>query len=759
MTMKNAAPPVLFVVLVSLGYLLGDGFAKGAGEPLPGVNETVYVPAGELSDSGAEGFFRTPPNGQTDLIHVENPCVKGLDAGPYKDPIDDCADVRLTHPGSVVAEVEGRLGVGAMYWVTVITVPCKGGGSGAAKEPEVLRADVKDTDVTHVLTLRDQNSNREASDETDPVENPIQVVYCSPNPTTQKGDIEFLLSVKAGCHVWAINRLTPADTPFTAMEGFLTSDNNWTEKKEGFDPGRYRLEVKRTCTGQTEFARTIDFVVTNVKIIATPRAVAADAEADVPLYFKINGVEKAEVESATVKFFLGEEMAVSFNTSTAFVTGDAVRECPGSGKANGDVNDYTVLIPENRFDSAIPPGNSHRTLDAHYKIVVTYNLGQDSISSESPPQAIQVFTDATIEVVELDVDEKIAAFKEKTGQKTMCNGPAIPCLRHERSRDRTRHVNVLFPHWDLQDLPPEQSETPLENASGGYALGFDKSVRRRIVPDENKGYALEAELYDDTDILVGDLYQGEAFTTEITGEERGVLFVVYYGRDVATDFGGRVHQVVDIRKKDGTIGVALFNGLTFTITCLGVPDGLGYDWVSFTSNSLWVTAGLITLFSPEGFSKTAAALTGIAAGLTPIIASILPAKGPKIDEDADTASAGACGGYAIYDKNGGKDAQEFDSNLGAPGKITNTQQTNGSRIISGAVVTGPRGALVLQSWRVFHKAEGRATSTSVHPFFTARAYAKIECNYPDGFTSESSAVVTGYVSNGTVEGEYNEGED
>jgi hypothetical protein len=282
----------LLIVAAAMGWFAGVGSAHGDGDHEGGeVNETVHAGAAAVSDRSVDGYFRTVPNGNVDHIHVEveNRCLKGINAGPYKDPIDDCADVYLKTREPPVAEVEGRLGVGAMYWVDVITVACKGGGKGSgkkgggkgtgiAKEPEILRADVEDLDIDRVLRLWDENSCRHASDETDTVD-PVPIVYCSARrPAVKEGDengtpedapgpkgkVRFQLSGTGGEPEW-VWKITNKRT-HTAVSGILLEHKNYEESVGSLPPDRYRLEVSCTCEGQKNFNRTIDFTVFSFKI-------------------------------------------------------------------------------------------------------------------------------------------------------------------------------------------------------------------------------------------------------------------------------------------------------------------------------------------------------------------------------------------------------------------------------------------------------------------------------------------------------------
>ena len=95
-------------------------------------NQTVSVEAKEKDDpqnnpSDVERHFTNSPTSDKDEIHVTNSNVSGKGAGVYADPVNDGAQLTIAQvSGPVKVDVEGREGIGAMYWVTVVHT----GGSG-----------------------------------------------------------------------------------------------------------------------------------------------------------------------------------------------------------------------------------------------------------------------------------------------------------------------------------------------------------------------------------------------------------------------------------------------------------------------------------------------------------------------------------------------------------------------------------------------------------------------------------------------------
>ena len=219
-------------------------------------NETVEVTAKQKDNpqqnpSDVEGRFQQNPTGDKDEIHVTNENATGEGAGVYNDPVNDGALLTITQDsGPVKVDVEGREGIGAMYWVTVIP----GGGGG---EKTILWADVEDLKRPGALVLKDKNSGQGESDLTDSDENTPEL-YCA-RAEDGKGDVDFWLNTDSGTYSWAIKQGTS-----TVASGTLNSDNDWKASKSDLVVGSYTLEV--TKSGDQNFKRKIDFFVIAVDL-------------------------------------------------------------------------------------------------------------------------------------------------------------------------------------------------------------------------------------------------------------------------------------------------------------------------------------------------------------------------------------------------------------------------------------------------------------------------------------------------------------
>lgn len=216
-------------------------------------NETVEVEAKEKdnpqqNDADIEGYFQDPPTGDKDEIHVSN--GKGKAAGVYNDPVNDGAALTIVQiAGPVKVDVEGREGVGSIYWVTVGP---DGGGDGGGAVTE-LWADVEDKNVAGALVLKDTNTGAGKSDSTDPTDD-TPTLYCTAPLTGGTGSVEIRLNADSGTYDWCIE----GEGSSYYESGVF--DGPYTIPVAGIAPGTYVL----TVTDDSTFCRVINFVVIEI---------------------------------------------------------------------------------------------------------------------------------------------------------------------------------------------------------------------------------------------------------------------------------------------------------------------------------------------------------------------------------------------------------------------------------------------------------------------------------------------------------------
>lgn len=220
-------------------------------------NETLTVTAKKKDNpqqnpGDVEGWFQNPPTLQKDEIHVTNNKVRGTGAGVYNDPTNDGALLSISqYRNPVKVDVEGREGVGAMYWVAVVPT-----GDDAGEEV-VLWADVKDVRFGGSLVLKDKNSDRTRSDNTDG-DNNTPILYCARGDGGH-GEVEFWMNNEVGTYNWAIKQ-----GGTTIRSGVLNGNSHSTASN--LPVGAYVLEVTRAK--DANFKRRVIFYVVGVEIDA-----------------------------------------------------------------------------------------------------------------------------------------------------------------------------------------------------------------------------------------------------------------------------------------------------------------------------------------------------------------------------------------------------------------------------------------------------------------------------------------------------------
>lgn len=240
-------PMVLGLHVVGLIPGMAHSVARGQ------INDTVSVEARardnpQSNPADIEGGFTKSPNGFPDEIRVTNDGVKGKGAGVYNDPVHDGATLTIVQEsGPVVVSVDGREGIGAIYWVEV--GPDGAGKGKGGKQPDLV-ADVSDLEVT--LVLRDTVSGHELFDHTN-TDADTGTLVCWPRDKT--GFVEFQLLVSNGTFDWAISG------DGIEYRGMLCATNNWSDAEGELPPGRYQLVVSNGG-----IRRRIDFIVYGVRI-------------------------------------------------------------------------------------------------------------------------------------------------------------------------------------------------------------------------------------------------------------------------------------------------------------------------------------------------------------------------------------------------------------------------------------------------------------------------------------------------------------
>lgn len=270
------------VALIAVLSIVTMGFSGAAWA----TNETVEVQAKQKDNpqqnsTDIEGHFTQVPTSDKDEVRVTNSNVKGEGAGVYNDPVNDGALLTITQQsGPVKVDVEGREGIGAIYWITV--VPTGGGGArggggggnrgGGPAQRVVLWADVQDANRPGALVLKDTISGAGKSDSTDATGD-TPTLYCTAPLPAGTADLAIRLNAEGGTYDWQIQQ---NGTP--VYGDVLDSSNNYQATQSSIPPGAYVLVV--TSRSDANFLRVI-----NVAVIETGQYLPAEYPQDeIPVY-------------------------------------------------------------------------------------------------------------------------------------------------------------------------------------------------------------------------------------------------------------------------------------------------------------------------------------------------------------------------------------------------------------------------------------------------------------------------------------------
>lgn len=494
----------------------------------------------------------------------------------------------------------------------------------------------------------------------------------------------------------------------------------------GIKPGPVKLTATYEFTGNkmpgTIIATdTIYATVVACRIIRTPKVVAADANADVPVYFKIDGLDEVYIHNIDVSFSAGGVQFPDFHTKGAFVAGDAVLKNNGDGPSNGKQSDYTVFIDPNQIFRKADLPNSSGTSTAEYIIDVKINIPGDksnavfSLTSQSQP--IKLFMDKTLEVVEMGLDGKevkefIAPSKKETKQLTRANKNGTPYLRYFDN-----YVSELGLEYTFKDPQPRVDRLP--NVLNRDYYECDVFADRRVTSDTNNGYSIKAFVQT----TFSDRNPPDDFTSSFVGEVRGIYFCNYYGKKTVPALDG-THVVVDIRQLSATYDFSVLTDANWTMTVADAKTSEDVDFGKLLSASLGAATSAVALFSsPEPFTKIPVTLV-LASNLWKLGSSLTGIFSQPI---IPTGTSGAYSqGFAtlnIISPENKEDNIHYINHAGGPGNLpANTQTGNGTKSITAN--------LALQ-----------APGTCPQPFFTF---------YVGGWGSVSTRAV-GYVSKASAE--------
>ncbi len=238
---------------------------KGDGDP--------YTPTPEATPATS---FEKPPNEGYDLIIVQTPLeyrkIAFQDVGAYMDPVDDGAIYNPQQQKGVFdilpvrVRVEGRKGIGTIYWVEVSLKGYPTGTVGITSAPTTTKpwwgGEVLGMRTGGLLVLKDMNTSLGTFDGETGEPDPVYFKAAA----DVKGDVEFWVTSGSGEYSWEI---TPGDNSNNVK---LTSANNYKAPKNDLGVGTYTLKV----TKGADFNREISFAVVAVSLYKKNAVWSAD---------------------------------------------------------------------------------------------------------------------------------------------------------------------------------------------------------------------------------------------------------------------------------------------------------------------------------------------------------------------------------------------------------------------------------------------------------------------------------------------------
>ncbi len=262
------------VWLLALAVIVA-GMASSVRADADHVNDYAYPEAKEGRTAPEQipinATFRKTPTGDKDRIIVQTDYVrlpkkegmKGVDNDPYDNTHlftviswDTTGEV-----DKVTVDVEGRKGIGAVYWLRVTRIGEGGPGDESGPPPELLWAEALDEQdpKSQTLVLKDKNvAPNFYSVVFDAGAGASGILYCVPDPdANNEGKVEFKLHDVEGSYNWEVPGVQNGD-------GTLTDQNNYQVLLSGIELGEY---FTLTVTGDGGgFSRQIEFVVGKIRL-------------------------------------------------------------------------------------------------------------------------------------------------------------------------------------------------------------------------------------------------------------------------------------------------------------------------------------------------------------------------------------------------------------------------------------------------------------------------------------------------------------
>lgn len=453
---------------------------------------------------------------------------------------------------------------------------------------------------------------------------------------------------------------------------------------------------------------------TGIALRKVPRVIAAKSRADVPMYFEVLGVDKAEIVSVTATFEVNSSLTLTatYTGDQRLVAGDAIGTQNGDTSSdNGDTYHYTTFVEWSKFQNIDLQSTGHYRSDTgKVKITVTYIPEGETASSTDESEWVDLDSvmDKNVDICHLgksysqnhNNNPDYPAINPATGANRMAWSEAVPYTSqvHPSPMKWAKHTSTSSGTW-------WQYSTKTENVEWCPTIAFFYRCRNahwlsgwyNITTAIHTGYIPHAD-------------DGEVWQELMASEERGAIVIWYWGQKEITDLSGNQLTVIDLRAKIGSSNlVDLYPGATVRLTVLDIGAAQAWSWSTLRS-SMTITSGVLTLVSiaggPVGWATTALKYATLVGTYGSSASAVLGGLANATTGD----EGGKASAYGVITKTK-RDGTPYigsyygspNQGLGGPNLNAFTQSSGGSKTPDASVYYSDS-ALALETWKVIHSA-------------------------------------------------------
>jgi len=711
-------------IVMALALVMGYCLPVAANEVTAPLNGTVTFPTASaetdylMVDAGARTIqadkaFKVQGD-PLSRIHVD----RGVNAGVVK-----------------VATVHDREG-DSMYHVHGVLRGGGGGGGGGGKDPSDWTA-LYEYGIDGTLFLYDRVGGPQVSDSRfsnqarphvwdDGDQAAAPHLYCASRES--KGEVEFRMVLqKRQPNVWFKWKITRKDVVIGEglFEGDVGSDGQ-AVRQGGLAPGMYVLAV--THPENEAFQREIEFTVLRVRLDAMPRVLAANSQADFPVCFEVEKVPEIEVLRTTLELDIPQVGTRNLSMSrrnARLLSGDAVRD-NGSQEQNGKTNRYTALLPAGA-DSDLRAldfsrSGGYQNGEAKARIKVSFKIPQQEEPNRYEMSSDWVDLDG---VLDRNIDVAHLSKRYSDDERNNPHYPALDPFTNTVSKESWREATPTTRIWgkdrdDAQTLwatnidgdPKrwEYHQEPTDNVYNFRRTDQDGNRGRNVWPDPGGDFNI---VLRSADRLMPNKIKGRLWREMLANEEKGAVFVWYWGVKELKDLAGNDVEMINIRESLALSGeTVLFDGSSITLNVHTTADEAAeWDWSQAITGTFGLASSTITVAAtsptgPVGWAATIGTYATIINESSKLISMVYDQLTGVAPESLG-AKAGAHGLLVITSSDGQpvipREPHWGDGN-GGLGGLDDTSFTIHHRdeITQDAQVNHERPTQVLRTWKVMH---------------------------------------------------------